>query len=297
MKNNTKKELSSLSFNISDEYHASLFGPNRNGYDGDDNIYKDIMIQIYNNFNIDKVNLFTFVREPMAHFNSGLREYYYRNWILNNLQEVVNKTETETETEWLKYAHKLKKYNIFENKTVTKSQLMLLIKQTLYANDTGTAYGHVFPQSSTFNSLTNVDIIGKMENFNLDWIEIMSYYNLTNESYNPGLSKHMSSSDPNGIIKIWNELPNNYLRSICVLLSVDYLCFNYNLPSYCEDLLWRIEDIFDKEKIEVEVEKVEFKGYNIEDTKIIPLVFCIIFFTCIIIIFWYFNKCHKFLYK
>lgn len=216
---NFQKEKTNSSFyleNSKTRCYNSTFGDCR------DHDYADVVNQLKIHFKVTKIPLFTFIRDPMSHFNSGFREFYYRT-NLKHMKKGINSS--------------------FSSKTISISKLISILDNYLSLNSTfDISVDHTYPQTSVLNNIP-VDLFGRMENFDADWNEIMSYYNL-NLNFRIIGNGHASSNDPNGIDKIWHKIPLNYLRSICVLLSVDYLCLNYNFPSYCEDLMWDIMAIF-----------------------------------------------------
>ena len=165
---------------------------------------------------------FTFVRDPMSHFLAGLREYYFR---LYRYKFTLTPSFLEQDL-----------YDMLDTN-------MTFLPSTLHS------VMHIFPQAGilTFNANPTFvfypnnlpNFVGKLENFDEDWITINQMYKL-NVTLQKDVSVHPTQDDPNQVKVAFNLLmeSNVHLRNaLCILLHVDYLCFDYEVPKYCQGIV------------------------------------------------------------
>lgn len=168
---------------------------------------------------------FTYVREPFGHFLAGLREYYFRLY-RSNFTLTPDFLEKDL-------------YDLLDtNMTFLPSTLHSLM--------------HVFPQAGILAFNNNPDsvkyphnlptFVGKLERFDEDWSKINQMYNL-NVTLEKAVAVHPTQSDPNKVKVAFEAVMsrNEPLRSaLCVLLHIDYVCFEYDLPEYCKSVVKRV---------------------------------------------------------
>ena len=160
------------------------------------------------------IPLFTLVRDPIAHFNSGLREYIYR----------------------MDSEHK-KMYNVAETRQWVTSVINATVPMKAIEIE------HLTPIATQFRaSHKHRILVGKLEYFQRDMLKIAqmlecpaleSEYNGTTLETRCG---HPTSNDPNGVgIALESLLREDarFLRALCWLHLADYICFDYSLPKEC----------------------------------------------------------------
>jgi hypothetical protein len=89
-----------------------------------------------------------------------------------------------------------------------------------------------------------------LDNFDEDWQKVNNIYNLS-LPFDHHVGMHPTSADPNNVHKEFNILRNStghgsgsssgsdgdgaYIKALCHLLLVDYVCFDYPLPEICQE--------------------------------------------------------------
>jgi hypothetical protein len=165
---------------------------------------------------------FTYVREPFGHFLAGLREYYFR---LYRGKFILTADFLERDL-----------YDMLDTNMTFKPSTLHSVM-------------HVFPQAGILSFNANPSFVhyphnlptfvGKLERFDEDWVLINKMYGL-NVKLERDVAVHPTQDDPNKVIDAFavmmarNELLRN---ALCVLLHIDYLCFDYKLPPYCEGVV------------------------------------------------------------
>jgi hypothetical protein len=168
---------------------------------------------------LEPVRSFTFVRHPFDHFASGMAESYYRT--------TKRSDEEESPPE------------------ISKRAKLWQVKDILVDILNGTArymteVYHFHPMSGIFIDW-HPTYIGRLENFSSGWREVQSLYGV-DLPYIKTLGSHPTSSDPNSIRKSLEYLIHKrtdlseYVRAMCHILLLDFLCFNYTLPYVCKDI-------------------------------------------------------------
>lgn len=160
---------------------------------------------------------FTFAREPISHFISGISEYYWRNY-------QTSKVSTED--------LKKKLDGMFEFRQLTERKDSITDKWQKYV------LWHFYAMSGILRVGYNIGYLGKLESFDEDWKIINGLYG-ANVKINRSLGWHESSDDPNGVKAAFKDLFKRdvrYKRALCQLLYADYVCFKYELPPECQNL-------------------------------------------------------------
>lgn len=158
---------------------------------------------------------FSFAREPISHFISGISEYYWRNY---------KNSRISTEELQRKLNGMLEFTQLNEKKDSIKERSR---KYILW---------HFFAMAGILKQDYNIGYLGKLESFDEDWGIINRLYNV-NVTINRTLGWHESSDDPNGVKAAFKDLFKRdirYKKALCQLLYIDYVCFNYELPSECQ---------------------------------------------------------------
>ena len=112
---------------------------------------------------------------------------------------------------------------------------------------------HIYPMAGTLRSYQRIGYIGKLENFNQDWLHLSQFASSNRSTkymdrntmksvflpWNTSLGQHKSSSDRHKLNPLFDTIFRQdvrYMRMLCRLLFVDFVCFNYTLPSACSDM-------------------------------------------------------------
>ena len=166
--------------------------------------------------------LFTFARDPLQHFISGLTESVFRTAYSGvpkskNLRDIKIKDISMYITRFL------------EGKPSDTYLPQLIQKE------------HFFPMAGTFLEWP-IHYIGSLEDFDSHWGNIRSFYGIQ-EHFNMSLGREKSTGgrkDPNNVRKGFAQLTSEdprYMRALCHMLMLDYVCFpNYKLPEPCQDM-------------------------------------------------------------
>lgn len=188
-----------------------------------------------------KLTIFTFVRDPFQHFESGLAQAgestAFHNKKFNNVLDwKLNSTD-----EIKYYLNKLLDFNIAFNES-SDMRLNALV--------------HIYPMAGVLMD-HDFDFIGRLETFQSDWNEtIVPQYNLSipfdlaeglhasaiNHPSRIPVSPNASSSriDPQNVRLYYRLLLKqepSYARAMCNLVLVDYVCLpSYKLPRECKFL-------------------------------------------------------------
>lgn len=195
--------------------------------------------QILTNYNSTKAPIiFTFVRNPLSHFISGLVESFTRKHLLSHDKGGHLHIKDEVKLAVLR-AKSQASYDIakslingivrFDNK-----QVNLLVEEKSH-------YGNQAHQILVFQP----DLIGHLENMDKDWVLLTDYLNLGGKPLRNANDTHANHRESAGdTLGLKNHLRDlfakepQYLRAVCRLILVDYICFTgYTLPPECTDML------------------------------------------------------------
>ena len=172
------------------------------------------LVQKFGFTDIFDIPAFTFVREPYSRFVSALVEVYYR----------LHK----------KGSIKLQDGHVTAEIIEDDFRRLLDFGQAM-----NTAWMHIFPMAGILHAGAP-EIIGLLESLPQGWGEVNQYYSLRMKFLN--LSSHASSSDTLGVRGALSTLFRNnssFLKAICTLIEIDYICFPYYslIASECKILL------------------------------------------------------------
>jgi hypothetical protein len=177
---------------------------------------------------------FTFVRDPLSHFISGLVEAHYRRIYYRDDRVFLRGHAVNAN----KAAYMLSALIANKNETAGNE----VINEHLVEKE------H-FAIMSTVLWLWRPDFIGYLENFQSDWTHVNEATGL-NMIYTQEI-KHPTSDDPLGMKKALMHVLHtkpNYMRAVCRLLMIDYVCLNYPLPAPCAHMKPNAEDCDDINK-------------------------------------------------
>lgn len=190
----------------------------------------DAVSKKYTEMTNHSIQTFSFIRRPVSHFLSGLKEYY---WIRNyRAVRPELKKELVTPSDLALFLHS------FLDVTNTAPQGVFTAPYQGHLN----TIPHVYPQATIFREKYGKHLIGRMESFQEDWREIQDAFGI-DVPIRKEYGERESSKDAAQVGASWAKLLSNrpqYLRALCWLLLPDFLCFNYQLPEQCEDILYHL---------------------------------------------------------
>jgi hypothetical protein len=177
--------------------------------------------------NVD-MPIFTFIRDPMSHFYSGIAEVIHLTYFYRSMEA------------------KKRNESVINDKNVTIQEMQGYLQDILNFQSPFKWMHHLRRQSSAFLTY-DIDIIGHLEHFLDDWNKyIVPRYNITSnfdlkEGAHPSSVSHpiAEKGDTIGAREALAEVLNNtkYMEAICRLLLVDYVCLPiYPLPTSCQGL-------------------------------------------------------------
>lgn len=172
-------------------------------------------------------SMFTFVRRPISHFVSGLREYYYLRDYHNDHEDMVNVEELALFLRTLLDVNSEPPDNVFAKPFQGHINLV----------------PHMYPQATTFREQYGSVMVGKMEEFSKDW-RLMQADMGIDTPIKQEYGVRPSSKDGHKVGDNWTKLVTAqpaYLRALCWLLLPDFMCFNYPLPTQCEDIVYTMK--------------------------------------------------------
>ena len=196
------------------------------------------LLSTFRNPPSNNLAVFTFIRDPFQHFESGLAQVgestsmvskKFNNWKLNSTDELK------------KILINFLNFNIATYDVSSELQLIGLV--------------HMYPMAGVLLG-HNFNVIGRLESFQSDWNEkIVPLYNLSipfdfKEGLHSNAINHPSGiplaksntnhGDPQNIRYFYRLLLKQepaYARAICNLVLIDYICIpSYKLPQECEFL-------------------------------------------------------------
>jgi hypothetical protein len=166
--------------------------------------------------------MFTFVRKPISHFISGLREYYFLRDYHDKHVDIVSPQE-------LGYF-----LHAFLDVTNLAARRRFVQPYQGHLN----IIPHVYPQATTFREIYGPLLIGHLETFDSDWELIQNAFGIK-VRINKEAGARVASKDLNKVGEHWNLLAEyhpRFVRALCWLLVPDFLCLNYPFPPACEDV-------------------------------------------------------------
>lgn len=174
------------------------------------------LVQRFGFTDIFDIPAFTFVREPYDRFVSAMVEVYYR-------------------------LHRKRSMTLQDGHVTASIIEEDFIKLLDFGQAMRTAWMHIFPMAGILHAGAPV-IVGLLESFSDGWTEVNQYYSVKLKFLN--LTSHASSSDVLGVRMALSTLfrhDSRYLKAICTLLEIDYICFPYYskspMASECRMLL------------------------------------------------------------
>lgn len=182
-------------------------------------------------YHADDVKVFTFMRDPLSHFISGLVESHFRSFGINDrnisnehLAETIKSNQVDS-----KFARKLLDELIVDSKTSRQ-----------FLKDHLTDCSHFSVQSYSLIKW-QPHVIGYLENFKDDWQRVIQFIglNITYREKPPEMT-HPTIGDPMhlkaSLLEVLHRFPN-YMRAVCRLIMVDYVCLRFPLPRECGGMM------------------------------------------------------------
>jgi hypothetical protein len=188
----------------------------------------EAVAQQYTAMTNSSIQTFSFIRRPVSHFLSGLKEYVYLKQ--HHAHPAVSVNTTVTAGDLARFLHAFL--------DVTKPAPEGIFSKEAHAS----AIPYVFPQATSFREKYGRHLIGRIENFAEDWRKIQDEFGI-NVPIKKEYGLRESSKDTARVGASWAKLMTarpQYLRALCWLLLPDFLCFNYQLPSQCEDIAFHM---------------------------------------------------------
>lgn len=172
--------------------------------------------------------VFTFIRDPLSHFVSGVVECYTRFHFRKahpSAEEGLALQNSSEARATLKRARK-----IIESIVSLDSA-----SRAKYISHDVTHYGNQVHTLLEFQP----EFIGHLEDMQQDWGHIMAELGAKDVSLRQEQTHAVTSGDLLGIkralLDLFHKEPR-YLRAVCRFLIPDYLCLRYPLPEPCRDM-------------------------------------------------------------
>lgn len=173
------------------------------------------------------VTIFTFLRNPLAHFVSGLVEAHFLRLGLGNHPKGVNSSKIQR-------LFAQRSANVQEVKTILEAIFNfdkdVIDKKLLH-------YSHYSVQSGIIKKW-NIRFVGRIENFAADWDHLNAFLGMNISRLQD--SNHITSSDPlnlrQSLMQLFDSDPR-YLRAVCRIVIIDFICLGYTLPDACADMI------------------------------------------------------------
>jgi hypothetical protein len=180
--------------------------------------------------NRQPVFTFTFVRDPLSHFISGLVESHYRRIYFRDDRAFLR-------------GHAV-------NVTTVADIVLALVMNNDEAAAEEVINKHLLDKEH-FATLSSVlwkwrpDFIGYLETFQSDWTRLNAATGLNMNYEITEKRSQRAFDDPLGMKRALKHILRtkpNYMRAVCRLLMMDYVCLNYPLPAQCAHMKPKAED-------------------------------------------------------
>lgn len=162
---------------------------------------------------------FTFLRDPLEHFMSGLTESVHRTAFSG-----------------------VPKSRLLRN--ITSEIISMYIKKILEAKPAEyypalREKQHFYPMAGVFLEWP-IHYVGSLYKFDFHWNNIQQIYGIQ-EPFNRSMGmKKTTMRDPNNVKRVFTQMTTEdprYMRVVCHMLMLDYVCFpSYKLPEACSDM-------------------------------------------------------------
>ena len=176
------------------------------------------------------LQMFTFVRDPLDHFISGLVESYFRGLGFGPHPQLMGDKHMED------FTKAVAKNQVGMNMTKNIVDSLIFGQKQSYLKHKLRQWKHFYPQFFAIRKWQPT-YIGYLDNFDEDWAGMQSKLNV-NIKYTSDMS-HITQGDVFGFKKMLKQLFNEepkYMRAMCHLLIRDYICLGFDLPGVCADM-------------------------------------------------------------
>ena len=173
---------------------------------------------------------FTFVREPLEHFISGLVESYFRGLGFGPHPQLKGEKHMES------FAKAVTANQVDMNMTIHIVNNLIYGQNHLFLKNNLKQWKHFYPQFFAIRKW-QPEFVGYLDEFDEDWARMQSKLNV-NIKYSSDMS-HITQGDVFGFKKTLKRLfqeDHRYMRAMCHLLIRDYICLGFDLPVACADM-------------------------------------------------------------
>jgi hypothetical protein len=176
-------------------------------------------------YGTDDIKVFTFMRDPLSHFLSGLVESYFKKLGVGSRPNMTDALITRMRHRRAGY-HKAR--HLLDALIFGNDHMFLARELAQLSHFSVQSYSLLKWQPAA---------IGFLESFEEDWRWVNRELGL-DVPYHPR-SAHPTSQDPmslkQSLLQVLSKQPR-YLRAVCRLLMVDYICLQYSLPEVCSNM-------------------------------------------------------------